>query len=902
MLVPSRQRAAAVRLAYAGAMLRSGARSWPTPQVLTPSAWLRQQRMAARQAGSDLPRLLEPAAEWLLWRDAAARLAQRHGALLSTDTLANSLRSAAMLTAEYDISAVQLAALARFDLETSWTLEAMRDVELAAAALNAIAEHQLLRAAPPHPERVALGSVGLQPLPRGWARVLHHATALDAPAAAPITTGATDVRTICTASVDEELRCAAQWCHQRLNGDPQARLLVIVPDLDARRYSVRRIWRDTLCPDEAPDSDVLHTLFALEGGEALTAYPWLTQLLDVLQLLTRPVPVAQYCSSLLRPFWPAQSAGLRARLSIELRRLYFQQCDLQDVLQLLQSDALKAESSAATLHAALQRSRQVLQGARRLPGAWAEAFAQALEISACGAAVVATPLQQQLQVRWQELLEECAGAGSTSSALSATEAVDLLVQLAQQSRFAPATGDAAVTITALETHPVVSYDGIWVCGRTAARWPAPATAESFLPHALQLQSEVRVASAAGQLAIASDALRAWRQCTEELRLSWSSFVDDARTEPSALLHGFTSCTAVVPAEDALQRLRANSVLPDVFDDDAGAIWPQDRTVPGGSRSLELQSACAFRAFAELRLHATPWDLAQPGLDRRQRGQLLHRALELFWRTTQSQTALLGLTPAALTARIDDSVEQAAAWCQRQPRVLDGASVRDWQREQQRTGRQMERLCDLERHRPPFLVRATEQRLSATLAGAALRLRIDRIDELDDGTLVLLDYKASDVPRDSEWFKTRPAPVQLLVYLAALSAGHIVGNTEIVALATLHLGRKSPAFHGVADNTQRLPGVRRVPGERSWRGPNAEPGWLEQRALWIAIVNSLASDFLSGRARPDPQHESTCTYCALSSLCRRVERVRYDVDSDDDGDGDGDGDQDASAGGDGEDAL
>ena len=67
LIVPSRQRAAAVRIAYSGAMLAAGLTVWNTPDVLPWSAWIERELEAARSRGESLPRRLSGPEEWLLW-------------------------------------------------------------------------------------------------------------------------------------------------------------------------------------------------------------------------------------------------------------------------------------------------------------------------------------------------------------------------------------------------------------------------------------------------------------------------------------------------------------------------------------------------------------------------------------------------------------------------------------------------------------------------------------------------------------------------------------------------------------------------------------------------------------------------------------------------------------------
>ena len=71
LLVPSRQRASAVRLAYNTAMLSQGRELWSSPDVLPWSAWLERELDEARVRGERLPQRLTSTEEWLLWQEAA---------------------------------------------------------------------------------------------------------------------------------------------------------------------------------------------------------------------------------------------------------------------------------------------------------------------------------------------------------------------------------------------------------------------------------------------------------------------------------------------------------------------------------------------------------------------------------------------------------------------------------------------------------------------------------------------------------------------------------------------------------------------------------------------------------------------------------------------------------------
>ena len=172
------------------------------------------------------------------------------------------------------------------------------------------------------------------------------------------------------------------------------------------------------------------------------------------------------------------------------------------------------------------------------------------------------------------------------------------------------------------------------------------------------------------------------------------------------------------------------------------------------------------------------------------------------------------------------------------------------------------LCELERKRAPFTVRETELERALPLAGAELRIRIDRLDALNAGGLAILDYKSGRaVPGD--WYSERPSHPQLLAYLAA------VGD-ETVAMATVSVTAREVRFDGVAKDASLLPKVRAVePGVRAAEeGDDVESGgaWSHWQREWRARVEQLAADFVAGRAPVDPRPKA-CEYCQVVSICR-----------------------------------
>ena len=285
----------------------------------------------------------------------------------------------------------------------------------------------------------------------------------------------------------------------------------------------------------------------------------------------------------------------------------------------------------------------------------------------------------------------------------------------------------------------------------------------------------------------------------------------------------------------------------------GLAWPAGRRLAGGTRVLQLQSLCPFKAVAELRLGALPVADPVPGLDRRERGQLLHRALELVFRQLKDSRELRrrAADAQALAALVRAASEQAvherlAARAQRLPDALaDNERVRLRALIAALLRQELTRAESTE-----FAVAQLEDSQDHELAGFPLRVRMDRLDRLDDGRLIVLDYK-SGAAQTFRPLDERPRQPQLLAY-AVLAAGTVAG------IAAVYLGADQIRWRGAAAEPSLLPELGRT------RTPTAP--WPELLGHWRRVVEDLVRDFAAGKSAVDPL-PGACQYCQLPALCR-----------------------------------
>ncbi len=594
----------------------------------------------------------------------------------------------------------------------------------------------------------------------------------------------------------------------------------------------------------------------LEGGQPLASLPLAAHALGTLGLLAGgALEIEDLLEWLRAPWWAEPAPAARARLDHWLRergRLHF---DLASLIAALRRAPGVIAGPASVIVTRLEQAASGLRASSGTPREWSERFRAALDASGWPGAGTRDSAEQQTLVRFHELLDELGQLSTAVRTLTRDVAVQWLTELAARTSYRPADDDPAVTISSAYADPVVRYDGLWVAGLNAEAFPQPVAPDPFLPLAAQVAAGWPAATAAGRLEEARALVAAWRAAAEELVFSAPARAEDIELLPSPLIEEWRT-GADPPSSSRASiwlptRLHRPGLLTE-WRDDAGTAWDQELPLPSGTRSLELQNQCPFRAYAELRLGSVQLDVPEPGVAPDARGQLLHSALQKLWERLGDSRALAGIAPPALEEMLAACIEEAAA-------SLDDAGGEGiarpaLARECRRIARLVRKLLDLERRRPPFRVRQTEYSSRLRLAGQELRLRIDRLDALESGGLAILDYK-SGRRVSADWYGDRPSHPQLLAYLAAV-------GEEVVAMATVNVTAREVRFDGIAASESLLPKVSGVKAAEGERGD----AWQSRVREWRGLVERLAAAFAAGQAAVDPKPRA-CDFCHVASVCR-----------------------------------
>jgi probable DNA repair protein len=654
---------------------------------------------------------------------------------------------------------------------------------------------------------------------------------------------------------DSEAAAAAEWCAGVLKGNSRARVLLVVPRLAEQTHR----WQRALC-ERLEYHSILEpgvpaeAAFGLEGGAPLRSYPLMASALDLIALSSGNADFDGLSAVLRSPHFAALDGDARLEADLWLRDHNVDAADPALLCGLI--PALSGAAGAAPGDVLKQLLTALAHGAPAgagpaSPAEWAAAYAQRL--AACGwPGAGLSSAEQQSRQRFEDLLNEFAALAAQPRPLSAAQACELLEALAARSAFEPATDDVAVTLTASLDDPIVRYDGLWIAGLTADAWPPAARPDPLIPMALQLAAGLPGASTAGQRRLAMEALGRWGRAAQSCQWSWARSEGDLQCTPSPLLSECAAAPVADAAGPGPWRLEAAlAEYPPALEswsDANGPAWNSGVALRGGTRLLQLQALCPFRSFAELRLRAAPLPRPVPGIDARRRGQILHRALELFWEALGDS--------AALAARGEDGARMLARRCvaraleQAQAEVPGLLPPRLLGAEGARAEQVMALERNWERSREPFSVEALESTLALGIGGATLRLRLDRIDRLAGDARLVIDYK-SGAADAFDPAAVRPAQPQLPAYALAI-------GPEARAVLALQLAPEGLRFRGVADGPDRLAGLKGAGAE--------QPDWERLQQHWARELGLLVREFVHGDARVAPQ-PGACEHCHLGVLCR-----------------------------------
>lgn len=679
-----------------------------------------------------------------------------------------------------------------------------------------------------------------------------------------------DVARIEFPDADNEVQACANWAADKLRARPTETISIVCAAKEAYESAIQLALRDALDSHCLVNFEQDRKFIADSKTQPLNQTALIKDALLLLGLNNDEQQADDLCRLLRSPYLLDAQSEREARLHMEqyMRRHFSKRVSWQLFGEVLNRE--EQDYSCPNLAKVLLQMRTSLRSApkQQSSAGWSRLFSELLTTAGWPGDRLTTRERSVIK-QWQLALEHFADASALLGKLNAARAVEKLRSFCQQSGTQQATTAAAIQFYSPTEAAGLSFDHLWLLGFTDQNWPASTSPSPFLPYELQKEfdlpgshSEVQYQAARSMLLLLANSTR------QSLVASHALSDGDQEFRASSLTLDLADATQADALPIGLNHyFTANAKLPKLETVSDAALPPLDESYPitGGHGIISDQSACPFRAFANHRLKIRQLDDFQSGLNARDRGSAIHEALEFLYGKVSDLASLQTLSDKQRQSLCEDSAQVAVDFLYRMHR--DVMTVRFRELENQRIAELLFGFLERELERGEFTVTANEATIKWQHRALQLNLRIDRIDQLADGSLAIIDYKTGKkTASPASWLLERSEDMQLPVYAVA-SGGSFTEAVSTLALA--HINVAGTDYTGLARSSNFHRSV--MPVEQLQKN---ELNWQELNEFFTANVGRLADDFVNGVTLVDPVNDrNTCTFCGLESLCRINEKRR-----------------------------
>jgi ATP-dependent helicase/nuclease subunit B len=905
VLVPHLNSARSLRLAYDRHQRSLGLTAWNPPPILAFTQWSTALFADLVLAGHEPRLLLNQAQEHQLWREVVAADPET-AALGSLDSLADLARSAFALASAHN-ALPQLRSTAanrdhrRFaDWAAAFLDRCKTRQYLSLALLNqALAAHLHSQNFQPPAAIHLVNFIDLTPSQQSLLEALtqrntqlHHLRL-----AAPSATQSASTRAL---NPREELNLAARWVRNHLQAHPSASLAVILPNPAEDRVSLETAFRQILAPElENIAADLSSTPWEFTTGPVLPSLTLVADALDLIRWSHTSLPLARISSLLLSPYLgpttnnpgdpetletPDAARDAAALFDARVLRratLLRPELDLPSLISLAHHDHATVPAWLASLHTLLT---QTDLNRPRSCADWTELFREILATAGWPGNRSLTPRDFEATRAWESLLDLLATLDFTGRRIPFAAALQALEHHAAATTFQPPSTHPPIHILTPAEANGSLFDAAIFLRCTDSAFPPNPRPNPLLSWPLQQSLHMPGTDPAQAFTSALNLTQSLLASTSTFLFTSASENADGQLRPSPILAQLNipqlDPHLLVPALDPPATLPTEAIA------DTDPLPPLPSTeVHGGARLLQLQAACGFLAFAELRLQSATLESRSPGFNPRETGSFLHRTLQLFWSSLQATDPNLSTRDAlqALPTQHRETLLTAAIDHALRANPLHGSSSWDRAYLQLQKDRLRDLLLDWLNHeltRGPFTIVSSERKELIAVGPLTLSVRMDRIDRVpipsEDPThpaegFVYVDYKTGAHPSPSDWEGPRPDDPQLPLYTLTAQPGEL----HAVLFAKVRPGRDAK-WTGYQSSSGIFPDKR---------GASVVP-LDDVVAAWRTVLTQLAEDFAHGRAHVSPKSFAVnCQVCAQRLLCRLDPASLLDILPDDDSDDD-----------------
>jgi ATP-dependent helicase/nuclease subunit B len=656
---------------------------------------------------------------------------------------------------------------------------------------------------------------------------------------------------------ETELHEMARWAYSCLLFKPQARMGCVIPNLSEKRNEVVRIFTDVFYA-EGLLKKFSQPPFNTSAADPLVSYPIIHTAMRVLSITGTTLSQEDISYLLLSPFLGGSETELsaRAKLETQLRLCGEKYLHLN---QLVNDKLLKATCNSFWKFLKKLEEHKIDHTQIESLAFWANHYTQQLaEIGWPGERSL-NSTEFQLVERFKKLMDEYIAIDRLRPKVTYHQALDILQKLVSKTLFQPKTDELLpIQLLSFLEADGIGFDYLWISHLDSETWPAPSSPNPFIPFELQRKHHMPHATPERELQFSLQLTNGFLQSAKEIIFSHPEMDGEKTLLPSALITDYPYCEVKTSKYLSIEHRMYQLKNVEQYVDERGPPL-ENFLATGGSAIFKSQAACPFQAFAKYRLQAKPLENLQLGLAAKERGLLLHDILAQIWNELRTHQALCSTNHQGIKELIDDKIHLTLLAM----RKSKSFTLKDrlFLLEKIRLSKLLSDWLALEKKRQPFEVIECEQRKTIQIGPLSIHIQLDRLDRLEDGTYLIIDYKTGQTTY-SDWFGERPNEPQLPLYSTLFNI------TQLSGILFAQVRPSELTFKGITALQDIVPGA--ITLERL-----KQPDINTMQALttyWGKYLNQLANDFSQGIAKVSPKEMNTCQHCKLQMLCRVERRV------------------------------
>lgn len=681
---------------------------------------------------------------------------------------------------------------------------------------------------------------------------------------------------------DDEVILAGEWAKAISGQFPDAKIAIVIPSLAENRQHILNNFLKILKSDSYIAKASIYPLpFNISSGIPLSNVPLVKAALlcfsfHKLQLFNETIDSISLSETIRNTFIFSDILSNKERLFIEKKikdrkELEFTHQQLIKLITKIDKDSYFATLIKTTLADTLSISTN------KSHAEWRSIFIAQLENLSWLKNKVLDSESFQASKKFIETLDNLANLDDCLPPCSFKQALNRLEELLRNNLFqADSLQENKNNIHILGSLEAAGQDftHLWLCEMHDKTWPAKARPNPFLSSGLQKELNMPHSSAQRELDFCQKITERFQHHCNNIIFSYGEFDQDEQLNPSPLLKSIISLEKnqliidfkLILSDSMLNKIFMHQKI-EFFDDAKNLAISNNESPKGGQSIIKQQAQCPFSAFAAHRLKIKQVEEGNEGLSALDRGNIVHQLMEYFWREVKNQQTLISLNEKQIIDLLNKHTKK-----------IENELSEDFNKHKLALSIELKRaqeaallFLEIEKKRSPFEVIGFEEKQEQNIKGLKLSLRVDRIDKLEDGSQLIIDYKSSPSYAYS-WLSPRIDEPQLPIYLMNNS------NAEAIAFGVINKNSQELGFKGIASNALGIPGV--IDCQDDKKNKRFATQWDDILKEWRNDIENHANNFMQGINFVDPKNTNTsCTYCEFSSICR-VNELNIDTNEDD----------------------